>query len=79
MGLEQFVLEKGSLFSFSEGGEINNRLSEVVFYFSQNHPIAYGFLSIIIVVLAGISFSYARELVHYIRYDIDRKKYKFFG
>ncbi len=79
MGLEQFVLEKGTLFSVSGKGEINNQLSEVVLYFSQNHPVSYGFLSIIVVVLAGISFSYIRELVHYIRYDVNRKKYKFFG
>ncbi len=79
MGIEQFVLEKGSLFTLVEAGEINNRLSEFVFYFSKNHPISYGFLSITIVVLAGISFSYARELVHHIRYDVDKKKYKFFG
>ena len=79
MGIEQFVLEKGSLFTLSVSGEINNRLSEFVLYFSQNHPISYGFLSITIVVLVGISFSYARELIHHIRYDVDRKKYKFFG
>ena len=79
MGLEQFVLEKGSLFDVASKGEINNQLSEIVLYFSQNHPISYGFLSIIIVILVGISFSYARELIHYIRFDIDKKKYKFFG
>ncbi len=79
MGIDQFVLEKGSLFSTNDGGVINNRLSEFVLYFSQNHPVSYGFLSIITVVLAGISFSYARELIHHIRYDVDRKKYKFFG
>ena len=79
MGIEQFVLEKGTLFAVTAGGEINNRLSEFVLYFSKNNPIAYGFLSIAIVVLAGITFSYARELIHHIRYDVDRKKYKFFG
>ena len=79
MGIEQFVLEKGTLFSISGDGEINNRLSEFVLYFSQNHPISYGFLSITIVVLAGVTFSYVRELIHHIRYDVDRKKYKFFG
>ena len=79
MGVGQFVLEKGTLFAVTTGGEINNRLSEFVLYFSKNNPVAYGFLSIIIVVLAGISFSYARELIHHIRYDIDKKKYKFFG
>ena len=79
MGIEQFVLEKGSLFTVNGSGEINNRLSEFVLYFSKNNPISYGFSSIIVVVLAGISFSYARELIHHIRYDLDKKKYKFFG
>ncbi len=78
MGIEQFVLEKGSLFKAIQGGEINNRLSEFIFYFSQNNPISYAFLSIIIVVLVGITFSYARELVHHIRYDVDKKKYNIF-
>jgi len=78
MGIEQFVLETGSLFAVDKTGEVNNRLSEFVLYFSQNHPISYGFLSIFIVVLAGISFSYARELLHHIRYDVDKKKFKFF-
>ena len=62
MGIEQFVLEKGTLFNASGGGQINNRLAEFVLYFSKNNPISYGFLSILTVVLAGISFSYAREL-----------------
>ena len=79
MGVEQFVLEKGTLFTVTTGGEINNRLSEFVLYFSKNNPVSYGFLSITVVVLAGISFSYVRELIHHIRYDIDKKKYKFFG
>ena len=78
MGIEQFVLEKGSLFKAIQGGEINNRLSEFILYFSQNNPISYAFLSIIIVVLVGITFSYARELVHHIRYDVDKKKYNIF-
>jgi len=79
MGIEQFVLEKGTLFASGGGGKINNRLSEFVLYFSQNHPVSYGFLSITIVVLVGMSFSYVRELIHHIRYDVDGKKYKFFG
>ena len=79
MGIEQFVLEKGTLFASGGAGKINNRLSEFVLSFSQNHPVSYGFLSITIVVLVGISFSYARELVHHIRYDVNKKKYKFFG
>ena len=79
MGIETFVLEKGSsLFSTNTGGEINNKLAEVVLALSTNNPIVYGFLSIITVVLIGISFSYARELLHYIRYDLDKKKYNFF-
>ena len=79
MGIEQFVLEKGTLFNLETGGEVNNALSEFVLYFSTNHPVSYGFLSIIVVVLAGVSFSYVRELVHHIRYDVNNKKYKFFG
>ena len=79
MGIEQFVLEKGTLFTVNTTGEINNRLSEFVLSFSKDHPISYGFLSITIVVLAGVTFSYARELIHHIRYDVDKKKYKFFG
>ena len=78
MGIEQFVLEKGSLFQSNASGEINNRLSEFILHFSQNNPVSYAFLSIIIVVLVGVSFSYARELVHHIRYDVDKKKYNFF-
>ncbi len=79
MGIEQFVLEKGTLFTVNTAGEINNRLSEFVLSFSKDYPISYGFLSITIVVLAGVTFSYARELIHHIRYDVDKKKYKFFG
>ena len=45
---------------------------------STNNPVVYGFISIISVVLVGITFSYARELVHYIKFDIDKKKYNFF-
>ena len=78
MGIEQFVLAKGSLFTLQEGGEINNRLAEFILFFSQNNPVAYGFLSIVIVILAGVTFSYARELVHHIRFGVDKKKYNFF-
>ena len=79
MGIETFILEKGSsLFASNTGGEIDNKLAEVVLALSTNNPIVYGFLSIITVVLIGISFSYARELLHYIRYDLDKKKYNFF-
>ena len=79
MGIEQFVLEKGeSLFATENVGKIDNRLGEIVLGLSQNYPISYGFLSILIVVFVGIVFSYARELVHYIRYDVNKKKYNFF-
>ena len=80
MGIEQFVLEKGkSLFVSNEVNEIvDNRLSEMVLYLSQNHPISYGLLSIVTVILVGVFFSYARELIHYMRYDVDKKKYNFF-
>ncbi len=79
MGIERFVLEKGkSLFITNDSGAIDNRLSEIILSLSQNYPISYGFFSIIIVVLVGIAFSYARELVHYIKYDVDKKKYSFF-
>ena len=79
MGIETFVLEKGSsLFAPVKSGQIDNKLAEVILSLSTNNPITYGFLSIIIVVLIGVSFSYARELVHYIKFDIDKKKYNFF-
>ena len=79
MGIETFVLEKGSsLFAPIKSGQIDNKLAEVILSLSTNNPITYGFLSIIIVVLIGISFSYVRELIHYIKFDIDKKKYNFF-
>jgi len=80
MGIEQFVLEKGKSLFISNGVSeiVNTRLSEMVIYLSQNHPISYGLLSIITVILVGVFFSYARELVHYMRYDLDKKKYNFF-
>ncbi len=78
MGLETFVLEN-SLFLNNKSGVIDNKLSEMVLALSINHPFVYGFISIIIVVLIGISFSYARELIHYIRYDMKEKKHKFFS
>jgi len=78
MGLETFVLEE-SLFLNGKSGAIDNKLSEAVLVLSTSHPFVYGFISIIIVVLIGISFSYARELIHYIRYDMKEKKNKFFN
>jgi len=79
MGIEQFVLEKGkSLFNTNSSGVIDNRLSELVLSLSQNYPISYGLFSIIIVIIVGTVFSYVRELVHYVRFDLDKKKYNFF-
>jgi len=78
MGLESFVFE-GSLFINDKTGEINNKLAEVVLILSNNYPFVYGFISIITVILIGISFSYMREFVHYIRYDMKEKRYKFFN
>ncbi len=79
MGIEEFVMKKGqSLFSSNIEGEISNRLSEFVLNLSQTYPVAYGFSVILIVILVGVTFSYAREFVHYLRYDIDKKKYRFF-
>ena len=78
MGVETFVLE-GSLFVSGENGKIDNRLSEMIFGLSNDHPFVYGSISIMVVVLIGISFSYVRELIHYIRYDMREKKYKFFN
>ena len=79
MGVETFVLEKGkSLFINGTQGEIDTKLAETILYLSTNHPITYGFLSIILVILFGICFSYARELIHYIRLDMDKKNYNFF-
>ena len=78
MGVETFVLE-GSLFVSGENGKIDNRLSEMIFGLSNDHPFVYGSIYIMVVVLIGISFSYVRELIHYIRYDMREKKYKFFN
>jgi len=79
MGIEQFVLDKGeSLFALNASGEINNRLGELVLFLSKTFPVSYGLFSIIIVILIGIAFSYARELLHHIRYDLEKKKYNFF-
>ena len=79
MGIETFILEKGSsLFSTNTIGKIDNKLAEVILSLSANNPIVYGFLSILIVVFVGIAFSYARELFRYIKFDIDKKKYSFF-
>ena len=78
MGLESFVF-KGNLFATSSVGEINNRLSEIIFSLSNNYPVVYGLISILVVVLIGVSFSYIREFIHYMRYDIKEKKYKFFN
>ena len=79
MGIETFVLETGkSLFIGNVDGQIESRLSEIVSMMSQNHPITYGFISIITVIILGVCFSYARELIHYVRYDLNKKDYSFF-
>ena len=57
---------------------VGNKFGEIILSLSSNHPIAYGFFSIILVILFGIFFSYAREFIHYVRYDLDKKKYSFF-
>ncbi len=78
MGLESFVFEK-SLFINGKVAGGSNQLSEIILNLSNNYPVVYGFISIMVVVLIGISFSYVRELIHYIRYDMGEKKYKFFN
>jgi len=79
MGIETFVVEKGqSLFSGETGQATSSRLGDAILSLSLNHPIVYGFLSIILVVLIGICFSYVRELIHYVRYDMEKKKGEFF-
>ncbi len=78
MGLESFVF-KNSLFINGQTGEMDNRLAEIIFSLSNNYPVVYGLISIAVVILIGISFSYVRELIHYIRYDMPEKKYKFFS
>jgi len=78
MGLESFVFQD-SLFINGKTGEIDNRLGEIVSNLSNNYPVVYGFISISVVILIGISFSYVRELIHYVRYDMREKKYKFFS
>ena len=79
MGIETFVLDKGSsLFAIESAGKIDNKLAEIVLALSTNNPIVYGFISIITVVFIGITFSYGRELLRYIKFDLDKKKYNFF-
>ena len=79
MGIETFVLDKGSsLFAIESVGKIDNKLAEIVLALSTNNPIVYGLISIITVVIIGITFSYVRELIRYIKFDLDKKKYNFF-
>ena len=79
MGIETFVLDKGSsLFAIESVGKIDNKLAEIVLALSTNNPIVYGFISIITVVIIGVTFSYVRELIRYIKFDLDKKKYNFF-
>ena len=80
MGIETFVLEKGSsLFAPVKSGQIDNKLAEVILSLSTNNPITYGFLiNHNCCSYRSISFSYARELIHYIKFDINKKKYNFF-
>mgnify|MGYP001404892731 FL=1 len=79
MGIETFVLDKGSsLFAIDSVGKIDNKLAEIVLALSTNNPIVYGLISIITVVIIGITFSYVRELIRYIKFDLDKKKYNFF-
>tara|TARA_B100000945_G_scaffold233501_1_gene189851 strand:+ start:1502 stop:2593 length:1092 start_codon:yes stop_codon:yes gene_type:complete len=78
MGLESFIFEN-SLFLSGKTGVIDNRLSEIILTLSNKYPFVYGFISIIIVIMIGVGFSYVRELIHYIRYDMKEKKYKFFN
>ena len=79
MGVETFIIEKGSsLFAEAKSGQIDNKLGELVLSLSTNNPVVYGFISIIIVVLIGIAFSYAKELAQYIKLDLNKKKYNFF-
>ena len=80
MGIETLVLGSDeNLFIDGVSGKIDTKLAEIIFLLSNNYPITYAFLSIIIVVIIGISFSYARELVHYMRYNVDKKKYNIFN
>ena len=40
MGIEQFVLDKGSsLFHKNTAGEIDNKLAEIVLALSKDHPV----------------------------------------
>ena len=79
MGIETFVIEKGAnLFINGTTGETTSSLGRTVLSMSIQYPIAYGFSSIILVVIFGATFSYIREFVHYLRYDLNKKKYVFF-
>ena len=72
MGIETFVFEN-SLFEKIKMEKLIIDLSELIFYIINNYPVAYGFFSIIVVIVIGVSFSYVRELIHYIRYDMEKK------
>ena len=79
--LWEFV-NQSKFFHFNSGLAYGIVMNFIVFIWtknlSTNYPISYGFLSIMIVIFVGVAFSYARVLVHYMRYNVDRKKYNFF-
>ena len=72
-------MQKGAnLFINGTTGETTSSLGRTVLSMSIQYPIAYGFSSIILVVIFGATFSYIREFVHYLRFDLNKKKYVFF-
>ena len=75
MGIEQFVLEKGKFICYNSSGMIDNRLSEVnTFIITKlSNLLRFIFYYVCIVIIVGTVFSYARELVHYVRFDLDKK------
>ena len=76
MGIEQFVLEKGkSLFVINGTGAIDNRLSEIILNLSQSY-LSHMVLLYHSCILCWNSFFIRKELMRYIRFDINKKTLK---
>ena len=75
MGFQTFVLEKGeNLFSGNKIDVGISKLGEIISYYSFNFPISYSITSILLVIIVGVAFSYIREFIHYIRFDLKKTK-----
>ena len=75
MGVQTFVLEKGQNLFIQLKNNVNiTELGNKIIYFSNNFPIGYAIFSIFIVIFIGVTFSYVRAFIHYLRYDYEWKK-----